>query len=150
ANILQNQYKSVFTQPLQNYDLHPLESLIPTLEDINLTIEEFVKEISTLSPTSAPGPDGFPAILLLKTKDNIALPLSIIWRNILNKGITPKLLKTGHISPVYKKGNQGLAENYRPVALTSHVSKVPVCRVWHVCSRSRVHNTEKVECRCKI
>eukprot|EP00111_Clytia_hemisphaerica_P013867 TCONS_00040826-protein len=25
ANILQNQYKSVFTQPLQNYDLHPLE-----------------------------------------------------------------------------------------------------------------------------
>jgi len=124
ANILQNQYKSVFTQPLQNYNLHPLESQIPTLEDINLTIEEFVKEISTLSPTSAPGPDGFSAILLLKTKDNIVLPLSIIWRNILNKGITPKLLKTGHISPVYKKGNQGLAENYRPVALTSHVSKV--------------------------
>ena len=82
------------------------------------------KEIGTLSPNSAPGPDGFPAILLLKTKHNIALPLSIIWRNILNKGITPKLLKSSHISPVYKNGNQGLPENYRPVALTSHVSKV--------------------------
>ena len=125
ANILQNQYKSVFTQPLPNYDLPQIdEPTIPILEDFNLLIEEFTKEIESLSPSSAPGPDGFPAILLLKTKDNIALPLQIIWRNILNKGTTPKLLKTGHISPVYKKGNQGLAENYRPVALTSHVSKV--------------------------
>ena len=125
ANILQNQYKSVFTQPLPNYDLPQNdEPTTQILEDFNLTIEEFTKEIESLSPSSAPGADGFPAILLLKTKNNIALPLQIIWRNILNKGVTPKLLKTGHITPVYKKGNQGLAENYRPVTLTSHVSKV--------------------------
>ena len=125
ANILQNQYKSVFTQPLPNYELPQLdESQTPTLDDFNLSTEEFIKEIGTLSPSSAPGPDGFPAILLQKTKNSIALPLQIIWRNILNKGTTPKLLKTGHITPVYKKGNQGLPENYRPVALTSHVLKI--------------------------
>ena len=56
--------------------------------------------------------DGFLAILLQKTKNSIASPLQIIWRNILNKGTTPKLLKTGHITPIYKKGNQGLPENH--------------------------------------
>ena len=64
--------------------------------------------------------DGFLAILLQKTKNSIASPLQIIWRNILNKGTTPKLLKTGHITPIYKKGNQGLPENYRPVG--PHIS----------------------------
>ena len=126
ANILQEQYKSVFTTPNTQYNHPELEdSQIPEqLDDIELTEEDFAREISTLDNNSAAGPDGFPAILLKKSTSQLAKPLKLIWRNILDKGCTPKILKTSYITPVFKKGNQGLPENYQPVALTSHVTKV--------------------------
>ena len=126
ANILQEQYKSVFTTPNTQYNHPELEdSQIPEqLDDIEFTEEDFVREISTLDNNSAAGPDGFPAILLKKSTSQLAKPLKLIWRNILDKGCTPKILKTSYNTPVFKKGNQGLPENYRPVALTSHVTKV--------------------------
>ena len=38
--------------------------------------------------------------------------------------MTPGKLKEAHIIPIHKGGHQGLAANYRPVALTSHIIKV--------------------------
>ena len=126
ANILQDQYKSVFTPPKSQYnnpDLNPSQ-VTEKLDYIDFTEEDFIREIQTLSPNSAAGPDGFPAIFLLKNKSQLAKPLRLIWQNILDTGFTPKILKTSYITPIFKKGNQGLPENYRPVALTSHVTKV--------------------------
>lgn len=124
ASILQDQYTSVFTKPLPSYNLPTIDRTIPELNDIDFTEDDIIEEINTLSSNSAAGPDGFPAMLLKMAKAQLAKPLHLIWRNILDQGHTPKLLKTSIISPIFKKGNQGLAENYRPVALTSHVSKV--------------------------
>ncbi|XP_066931539.1 uncharacterized protein [Clytia hemisphaerica] len=126
ANILQDQYKSVFTPPKSQYenpDLNPSQ-VTEKLDYFDLTEDDFIRETQTLSSNSAAGPDGFPAIFLLKNKSQLAKPLRLIWQNILDKGFTPKILKTSYITPIFKKGNQGLAENYRPVALTSHVTKV--------------------------
>lgn len=46
------------------------------------------------------------------------------WNRCLDSGETPLLLKTSHIAPIYKGGDQGEPSNYRPVALTSQVTKV--------------------------
>ena len=124
ASILQDQYTSVFTKPLPSYNFPTIDRTIPELNDIDFTEDDIIEEINTLSSNSAAGPDGFPAMLLKMAKAQLSKPLHLIWRNILDQGHTPKLLKTSIISPIFKKGNQGLAENYRPVALTSHVSKV--------------------------
>jgi len=124
ANILQEQYKTVFTDPLNNYNLPETMDNQSQLNDIDFTEDDIIKEINTLSSNSAAGPDGFPATLLKKANLQLAKPLYLIWRNILDKGHTPQLLKTSYITPIFKKGNQGLPENYRPVALTSHVTKV--------------------------
>ena len=118
ANILQNQYSSVFTQPMESYDLNENDNSTSQLFDIDLTEADFINEINTLSSNTAPGPDGFPAILLKKARQQLATPLCLIWRNILNKGQTPHQLKSSLITPIFKNGNQGL-----PVALTSNVSK---------------------------
>ena len=65
ANILQEQYKTVFMEPMQDYDLPEIdESNTPQLNDIDFTEEEIINIINTLSANSAAGPDGFPAILL--------------------------------------------------------------------------------------
>ena len=42
----------------------------------------------------------------------------------MDKGIVPNELKQSTITPIYKGGSRSLAENYRPVALTSHVIKI--------------------------
>ena len=42
----------------------------------------------------------------------------------LESGILPQDWKTGHITPIYKKGNKTKVNNYRPVCLTSIVIKV--------------------------
>ena len=69
ANILQEQYKTVFMEPMQDYDLPETdESNTPQLNDIDFTEEEIINIINTLSANSAAGPDGFPAILLQKGK----------------------------------------------------------------------------------
>ena len=39
-------------------------------------------------------------------------------------GITVDLHKCNNITPIYKAGNQGDPGNYRPVSLTSHLTKV--------------------------
>ena len=42
----------------------------------------------------------------------------------MDKGIVQNELKQSTITPIYKGGSRSLTENYRPVALISHVIKI--------------------------
>ena len=94
-----------------------------TLKNINFSENDIMDAIKELSPSSAPGPDGFPSILLIKCKENICKPLYLIYRKSLDTGKVPEHFKQGHITPIHKGGDQGLPSNYRPVTLTSHLIK---------------------------
>ena len=83
-------------------------------------IEEAISEISA---TATAGPDRFPAILLKQCKSQLAKPLFIIWRTSMDSGVIPNIMKAANIIPVHKGGSRGLAKNYRPIALTSHLIK---------------------------
>ena len=126
ANILQEQYKSVFSTPKEDYSFLDNENVLPDtiINDIQFSENDFIEEIDTLSTNSAAGPDGIPAIFLKHCKVSIAKPLNIFWRNCLDNNTTPAILKTNFITPIFKSGNQGSPENYRPVALTSQITKV--------------------------
>ena len=126
ANMLQDQYRSVFSSAKDRYNLSTEEEQVGDglLEDIDFTEQDFIKEIDTVTVNSAAGPDGFPAIVLKNCKTALAKPLLILWRDNLDKGTTPKLLKTSYITPLFKGGDQGIPANYRPVALTSQITKV--------------------------
>ena len=73
---------------------------------------------------SAPGFDGFPAILLKKCKEELCAPLTYIWKESLREGSIPSTLKTAIITPIHKGGSKFSPERYRPVALTSHLIKI--------------------------
>ena len=118
AEILSKQYSSVFTKPSDNpYNTCEERNDIPTKTDIEDAIDE-------LSNTAASGPDGLAAIFLKKYKTVLSGTLFQLWRDCIDQGITPKSLKEAHIIPIHKGGHQGLASNYRPIALTSHIIKV--------------------------
>ena len=60
-------------------------------------------------------PDGLPANLLKNCKDVLAFPINILWRDSLDTGNIPKLLKLANIVPIHKGGSKAFAKNYRPI-----------------------------------
>ena len=124
ANILSKQYSSVFSTPSNHEPGDAEKDDIPTISDIVFTEEDIIAAIEELKNNSSAGPDGLAAILLKKCKLSLAKPLFSLWRDCLDRGITPAQLKNAHIIPIHKGGNQGVAANYRPIALTSHLIKV--------------------------
>ena len=125
ANILQQQYKSVFSNPDVETNINIEESQhSEKITDIEFNEENIVDAINLIPANSACGPDKFPANILKECKQELAKPLMIIWRKSLDTGVIPKQFLQQTIIPIYKKNSKAKAENYRPVSLTSHIIKL--------------------------
>ena len=94
------------------------------LNDISIAEEDIMDAINKLDENSGAGPDGIPAIFLIKTKEVIAAPLTLMLRKSLDEGKIPDIFKMAYISPIHKGGSKQKPEQYRPVSLTSHIAKV--------------------------
>lgn len=68
-------------------------------------------------------PDFIPDILLKNCALSLAYPIACICRLSLSKGAVPQFWKQAIIIPLFKKGDHSLASNYRPISLTSSISK---------------------------
>ncbi len=119
ADILNQQYKSVFTEedmsdvPLLDQAKHP------AAPDLAVTTKGVEKLLSKIQPHKAAGPDNIPARFLKDYAAQLAPTLQIIFSKSLSSGILPSDWKTANVVPVFKKGNRHDASNYRPVSLTS-------------------------------
>ena len=129
ANILQEQFQSVFSDPNSPLVKDPDFPAITIdkefkLDGLNLSDSDVIKAIKQISVDAASGPDGIPAILLLRCAEALCSPIRLIWTESFESGKVPEFYKSTHISPIYKKGDRARAKNYRPIALTSHIIKV--------------------------
>lgn len=129
AEILTQQYSSVFSEPREA--MQKPEDIFtnnrtegPQLYDCIFGEDDIVKAIDEISSSAAAGPDRYPALLLKNCKYNMAKPLYLLWRKSLDCGKIPQLMKMANIIPIHKGNSKGLAANYRPVALTSHLIKL--------------------------
>ena len=73
---------------------------------------------------SAPGPNEIPAIVFRKYASALVKPAKLIWRLCLDDGVMPEETLLSIITPIYKGEGKGESANYRPVALTNHLTKV--------------------------
>lgn len=125
ANILQDQYIKVFSNPEKANLNQDFENKCDNeIGDINIYKKDIKDAIREIPTYAAPGPDKLPAIILKECVDEIVEALLIIWRRSLDTGEIPDILKLQTIIPLFKKGSKILAENYRPVSLTSHLIKL--------------------------
>ena len=127
AEILSEQYSSVFSTPKDEdtpQEANTDDLNIPSLNRINFSDSELAEAINDLASNAAPGPDGFPAILLKKCSAALSPPLARIWRSSLETGEIPIICKSAVITPIHKGKSRAVPKNYRPVALTSHLIKV--------------------------
>ena len=85
---------------------------------------EIMKTIEELKSKTSQGLDNLSNKLLKQIKLEIIKPLTLIINQTLNTGIFPDKLKIAKILPIYKKDEEYLLKNYRPISVLSSLSKV--------------------------
>ena len=97
ADILQNQFSSVFSDPDSPYIKDP-QFYPPYTEklfieyNMEVSDEDILEAIKEIKTDSACGPDGIPVILLKECAGSLCEPLKIIWTESMKTGICSKLL----------------------------------------------------------
>ena len=91
------------------------------IEQIPIEKEDIVSLIRKLNPNKANGSDGISGQMLLLCDDLVVLRLRIIFGNILSTDTYPDIWKLANVTPIFKKGDKQLIENYRPISL------LPLC-----------------------
>jgi hypothetical protein len=97
---------------------------ISNLMNIEFSEEDIKKKLLKVRADKAPGDDEIMPRLICQISEEISRPLWIIFRKSMDEGIVPKDWKTANVTPLFKNGSRNKAENYRPVSLTSQISKV--------------------------
>lgn len=80
--------------------------------------------IRSFKVNKAPGPDQITTTILKEILDDISKPLVYLINLIFTEGYCPLLFKQAIIVPVYKSGGKEEISNYRPISLTSYISKI--------------------------
>jgi len=70
------------------------------------------------------GYDEIPTVLVKICATEICEPLCYIFNNSFTCGIFPNSLKYACVTPVHKKGDRTLKENYRPISVLSAFAKI--------------------------
>ena len=89
-----------------------------------ITQLDVVRIISTLDATKASGPDQLPTSIIKSLAAEITPALTTLFNDMLQHGSLPSQFRMAHVTPVHKKGNPTLPENYRPISLLPVLSKV--------------------------
>ena len=83
-------------------------------------LENLLKKIQS---HKAQGPDNIPNRVLNQCAESLAPIITTIFQKSFDSGELPKDGTDANIAPVFKEGDKHTAGNYRPVSLTSVLSK---------------------------
>ena len=124
ADVLNNFFQSVYTnEPEDDLPEPPIYDFRSELSDFDITEQEVNKLLKGLKVSKSGGLDGIPAIFLAETADQLAHPITTIFRKSLEEGSIPSDWRKANIIPIFKKGSRSSPNNYRPVSLTSILCK---------------------------
>ena len=126
AEILNGHFASVFTvEDLNNVPDFTIErNDIDILDNIDISMDAIKKHLLEINICKASGPDGINGRILKELAEQISPALKIMFEKSLSEGKLPHQWKEAHVIALFKKGNKKLANNYRPVSLTSLCCKL--------------------------
>ena len=126
AETLNEQYYSVFTdEDTSNIPQIPPKQLeTPPLDTFTVTHEDVTKGLKNLKTDKSPGIDGIHPRPLKELADVLSTPVTMIFQKSLATGQLPRNWLDAVVSPIFKKGQRCLAENYRPVSLLCILCKL--------------------------
>ena len=125
VNLFNDFFTDVFSKdngllPDINFDENPTKMPDLYFEEIDV-----YNVIEKLAPKFSTGPDLLNNFFIKKCAFFIASPIKKIMNVSLATGKIPKYWKIANVIPIYKnKGSNQDVSNYRPISLTSNVSKI--------------------------
>ena len=124
ASVLNLQFKSVFTEEQHEPFPNKGPSFHPVMLDIDITTSGIDALLSNLKIHKATDPDGISARVLKEMHSLIAPILKVIFDCCLSTGVVSNDWKIANVTPLFKKGDRLQTSNYRPISLTSIISKI--------------------------
>ena len=125
AEILSSFFSSVFTtEPPEDFIGIKPRSIRQRMIDISFSKQLVEAKLTKLKISKSTGPDYMHPRVLKELGNVISLPLSLIFQTSFTTGTVPEDWKTANITAIHKKGDKRVADNYRPISLTSVVCKV--------------------------
>lgn len=88
------------------------------------TPQEVINAVKSLKNTSSLDIYGMNTAMLKETINIIAVPLSNLFNVCFNKGIFPDAFKIAKVTPIFKKGDMSLLDNYRPISIIPILGKI--------------------------
>ena len=127
ANLINDYFVGMATvdNPDDNIDVN---DVIPdsghSLQSICLEKSEIKDILLSLDVSKATGPDGISNRVLKLLSEQLSEPLRKLFNNSLSQSIFPEVWKCSSVVPIHKKNDIHTCSNYRPITLTSTLSKV--------------------------
>ncbi|KAF2353005.1 Reverse transcriptase domain [Trinorchestia longiramus] len=94
-----------------------------TMSDGVLPVEEVEEQLSILNSYKSTGPDDLGLRILKKTAEVISDPITNFFNRSLETELVPDDWKRANVTSIFQKGNKQIPNNYRPISLTSVISK---------------------------
>jgi len=94
------------------------------MKEIVVTEEAVYTKLKELKTDKAPFPEGVHPLMLKNLAEELAKPITMLYRKSLENKRLPVSWKCSSISVIFKKGIKTLAENYRPISLTCILCKI--------------------------
>ena len=124
ADILLNQFSSVFTTD-DSTDMPPVDKRVEeSMKNIVIEVKGVEGLLKKINASKASGPDNIPNRILKECATELAPAIAILFQQSLDTGTLPEDWTSANVSPIFKKGDRHRPENYRPVSLTSVLSKL--------------------------
>ena len=124
ANILQKQFSSVFTKEPEGTIPTITKRTNSVISELRVTEEMVRLHLSKINVNKSCGPVEVHPRMLFELANIIAEPVAFLFNLIFEQEILPKDWKLAFVSPIFKKGSRSVAENYRPISLTSILCNV--------------------------
>lgn len=120
-------FESVYIPPAKNYKEcteNQLHNCNDTIHSITFNKEDVKNLLKSLDASKGPGSDNIPPVFLKYCANELAEPLTILFKMSLKEGVFPSKWKEAHIVPIHKKGSKSDISNYRPISILNTLGKV--------------------------
>ena len=82
------------------------------------------KIIDSFKPKTSCSQDGISVKLLKLMKSDLVKSITLVVNQSLATGIFPENLKIAKVIPIFKKDDENMFDNYRPISILPAVSKI--------------------------
>ena len=96
----------------------------PSLTTFAFTSSEVRRLLFDLDPYGGADPLGMLPLFLKRTANVMALRLSVVFRQLVRLGSFPACWRQANVTPIPKGPSSSSVANYRPISITSVLSKV--------------------------